>query len=111
MDPHCRAYQRAIELLARPWTGLVLGVLQDGPLRFGEIEVKARGVGSKTLSLRLKELTAAGVIERVVDEGPPVRVQYALTRKGRGFHKVAVSIERWGRALIADEPVPRRARR
>ncbi len=103
VDPQCRAYQRAIGILSGPWTGLVLAVLQATPLRFSEIEEKAAGVGSKTLSLRLKVLTKAGVIERLVDDGPPVRVQYGLTQKGRAFGKVAMSIERWGRTLIADE--------
>jgi DNA-binding HxlR family transcriptional regulator len=33
VDPHCRAFQSAIDVLARPWTGLILGLLQAGPLR------------------------------------------------------------------------------
>jgi DNA-binding HxlR family transcriptional regulator len=32
-----------------------------------------------------------------------VRVQYALTAKGRAFGQVAAAIERWGRALLADD--------
>jgi DNA-binding HxlR family transcriptional regulator len=32
-----------------------------------------------------------------------VRVQYALTAKGRAFEQVAAAIERWGRELVAAE--------
>jgi DNA-binding HxlR family transcriptional regulator len=103
VDPHCRAFQSAIDLLARPWTGLILGVLQAGPLRFSELEERARGVGAKTLSARLKELEARGVVGRRVETGPPVRVSYALTGKGQAFEGVAAAIERWGRALVAAE--------
>ncbi len=103
VDPHCRAFQSAIELLARPWTGLILGLLQAGPLRFSELEERARGVGAKTLSARLKDLEARNVVARHVEAGPPVRVSYALTARGQAFEGVAAAVERWGRALVATE--------
>lgn len=103
LDPHCRAFQSAIDLLARPWTGLILGLLQAGPLRFSELEERAQGVGAKTLSARLKELEARRIVARHVEAGPPVRVQYTLTRTGMAFEQVAAAIERWGRELVADE--------
>jgi DNA-binding HxlR family transcriptional regulator len=100
VDPDCEAFQSAIEVLARPWNGLLLSLLQKGPLRFSELEQRARGVGAKTLSARLKELEARGVVVRDVEAGPPVRVSYALTAKGRAFEHVAAAIERWGRELV-----------
>jgi DNA-binding HxlR family transcriptional regulator len=103
IDPHCRAFQNAVDLLARPWTGLILSLLQNGPLRFSELEERTRGVGAKTLSARLKDLEARRLVARHVQAGPPVRVQYALTSKGRAFEQVAAAIERWGRELVADE--------
>ena len=99
VDSQCKAFQRAIDVLSRPWTALVLNVLQGGPLRFREIDQHARGPGDKILSARLKDLEARGLINRRVEPGPPVRVSYALTKKGRAFGKVAVAIERWGSAL------------
>ena len=103
VDPHCRAFQNAVELLARPWTGLILSLLQNGPLRFSELEERTHGVGAKTLSARLKELEARRLVARDVQAGPPVRVQYTLTSKGRAFEQVAAAIERWGRELVADD--------
>jgi DNA-binding HxlR family transcriptional regulator len=105
-DPTCEAFQSAIDLLARPWTGLILGLLQGGPLRFSELQERALGVGAKTLSARLKELEARRVVGRHVEPGPPVRVQYTLTARGRAFELVAAAVERWGRELVADEPAP-----
>lgn len=103
IDPHCRAFQNAIDLLARPWTGLILSLLQVGPLRFSELEERSQGVGAKTLSARLKELEKKRLVARHVQDGPPVRVQYTLTSKGRAFEQVAAAIERWGRELVADD--------
>jgi DNA-binding HxlR family transcriptional regulator len=102
VDPTCRAFQCAVDVLGRSWTGLILGLLQEGPLRFSELEGRARGVGAKTLSARLA---------RTVEAGPPVRVQYTLTPRGRAFGQVAEAIERWGRELVADEPASTRRRR
>src|SRR5262245_61402185 len=103
IDPHCRAYQNAVDLLARPWTGLILSLLQSGPLKFSELEENTRGIGAKTLSARLKELEARRIVARHVQAGPPVRVRYALTTKGRAFEQVASAIERWGRELLAED--------
>ena len=104
VDLGCPAFQSAIDLLARPWTGLILGLLQAAPLRFSELEDRAQGVGAKTLSARLKELESRKCVARRVEPGPPIRVTYALTPKGQAFEDVAAAIEHWGRCLLADEP-------
>lgn len=99
VDSQCRAFQLAVEVLGRPWNALILNVLQAGPLRFSELASTAQGPGDKILSARLKELERCGLIDRLVDPGPPVRVRYELTASGRGFADVASAIERWGRSL------------
>ncbi len=72
-------------------------------MRFSELEERTRGVGAKTLSARLKELEARRIVARDVQAGPPVRVQYSLTSRGRAFEQVAAAIERWGRELVAED--------
>jgi DNA-binding HxlR family transcriptional regulator len=69
VDPGCRAFQLAIDVLARPWSGLILGLLGQGKLRFSELEARAHGVGAKTLSARLKELERRGLVARCVESG------------------------------------------
>ncbi len=99
VDSQCDAFQGAIALLGRPWTALILNVLQEGALRFNELKAAAQGPTDKVLSTRLKELEGKGLLERRVDAGPPVRVTYELTSQGRAFNDVARAIERWGRTL------------
>jgi DNA-binding HxlR family transcriptional regulator len=106
VDCRCRAFQLAIEVLGRPWTALILTLLQSRPCRFGEIGESAPGLGTKVLAARLKELEARGLIERKVDAGPPVRVSYGLTDKGRAFGQVAEAVERWGHELALGEASP-----
>src|SRR5262249_53163390 len=100
----CRAFQAAIEVLGRPWTGEILVVLQGGRLRFSEIGDRLGGAcGDKTLSARLKDLEERGIIARHVEAGPPVRVAYALTDRGQAFRNVSGAIQKWGRALLDTE--------
>ena len=108
VDSQCRAFQCAIDVLSRPWSALILNVLQPGPLRFSELADQAQGPGDKVLSARLKELESRGIILRHVEPGPPVRVTYELTDKGRAFGHVAHAIQRWGRELVDDDTSPRR---
>jgi hypothetical protein len=60
----------------------------------------ANGPGDKVLAARLKYFEAPGLIVRTVDPGPPVRVSCELTPAGRGFHQVAVAIDRWGHEFV-----------
>jgi DNA-binding HxlR family transcriptional regulator len=110
VDSQCLAFQLAIDVLGRPWNALILNVLVAGPLRFSELAQRAAGPGDKVLSARLKDLEARGLLERRVEPGPPVRVSYELSDKGRAFGHVAKAIERWGRALASGKPARRAAR-
>jgi len=104
IDSQCNTFQRAIAVLGRPWNALILNVLQEGSLRFSELSERAKGPGDKILSSRLKELEVQGLLLRRVEVGPPVRVNYELTRAGREFGELAQAIERWGRELQEIKP-------
>jgi DNA-binding HxlR family transcriptional regulator len=111
VDSQCSTFQCAIEVLGRPWTALLLNVLQAGPLRFSELSEQARGPGDKVLSARLKDLEQRGLVQRTVDAGPPVKVTYELTTCGRAFEEVAVAIERWGRTMQCEVKPKRKTRK
>jgi DNA-binding HxlR family transcriptional regulator len=111
VDCQCQAFQLAIEVLGRPWTALILTLLHSGARRFNEIGEAAPGLGTKVLSVRLKDLEQRGLVQRHVESGPPVRVSYELTPKGRAFGEVAQAVERWGHELASVEgQTPRRPR-
>src|ERR1700681_2100253 len=79
----CPLYHEAVELVGRRWTGAILRVLMDGPLRFSEIAQSVPELSDRLLSERMKELEARGIVERTVISGPPVRVEYSLSKMGR----------------------------
>jgi DNA-binding HxlR family transcriptional regulator len=58
---------------------------------FGEIK-KILGVNSRTLSDKLKTLDRYKYITRKVDNGPPLRVHYSLTDKGKNTVLLALPL-------------------
>lgn len=73
----------------QPWSMellFVAGVM--GEVRFGQLE-EILGASSRTLSNKLRTLVKAGLLDRRVEPGPPVRITYRLTKAGRAT--VAVS--------------------
>lgn len=83
-----------MQLLGRRWTGLVLSSLMSGPQRFSEIEA-ALPISGRLLSERLKELESEGIISREVFPEVPVRVEYALTAKGKAMEPIIAAVRKW----------------
>jgi DNA-binding HxlR family transcriptional regulator len=102
-----------MEVLSKPWNGLLITVLEEGPLRFSEVAGRLPQIADRMLAARLKELEMRGLVRRTVEHGPPVRVSYALTDVGRGFREVSDAIGKWGRLIAAAESSagPKRVRR
>ena len=94
-DEMCPRYQRAVEILGKRWTGLIIRVLIPRPRRFGEMTEAVSGLSDRLLSERLKELEACGIVERRVFPETPVRIEYALTGKGSELERVVEAIQHW----------------
>jgi DNA-binding HxlR family transcriptional regulator len=94
------SFQKALEVLSKRWTGLILFVLGQGPLRFNEIATHIGVISDRMLSERLKELEAEGIVERRVFAEVPVRVEYRLTQKGAALVPIYQSIGGWAARWI-----------
>jgi len=103
----CPRYQRAVEILGKRWTGLIIRTLLSRPRRFGEITGVVAGLSDRLLSERLKELESCGIVERHVHAETPVRIEYVLTSKGLELEQVVEAIQHW--ANCWDEMTPRSA--
>ena len=91
----CPFYHEAVELVGRRWTGAILRVLMDGPLRFSEVAQAVPELSDRLLSERMKELEHRGIVERTVHPGPPLRVEYGLSEMGRELGPALSEIQRW----------------
>ena len=73
----------ALDVFTSRWTIEILATLYiAGERRFNELRKLLVGISSRTLSDKLRKCTENGLLDRIVVEGPPVRVTYRLTEHG-----------------------------
>jgi DNA-binding HxlR family transcriptional regulator len=84
--------QETFNFLFQKWTLEILYTLfLKDAIGFGEIK-KTLTVNSRTLSDKLKMLQKNGYVNRNVTDGPPLRVEYKLTEKGKNTVLLALPI-------------------
>jgi DNA-binding HxlR family transcriptional regulator len=95
----CGRFHQAIELIGRRWTGAIVFLLLRTRCRYATLRDAIPDITDRMLSERLQELEEEGIVERTVVPATPVRVEYALTKKGRALASaidaMAVWAERW----------------
>ena len=91
----CPVYHEAVELLGKRWAGVIVRAMLGGATRFSDIVRTVPDLSDRLLSERLKELEAAGVVERTVIPATPVRVEYHLTEMGRDLAPVIEAVSAW----------------
>jgi DNA-binding HxlR family transcriptional regulator len=101
----CSRFHRASELIGRRWTGAIIFVLLKSRCRFAALRGSIPEITDRMLSERLQELEQEGIVERTVFPETPVRVEYALTRKGRALASAMDAIADWAHKWIPlEEP-------
>jgi len=99
----CPLFERAVRILGKPWTGLILYSLLAGSRRFSEITAHIGPVSASLVSTRLKELEREGIVERRVFPETPVRIEYVPTAKAAGLKDIVLAIHRWADVLGEEE--------
>ena len=84
----------ALDLLGRQWALRVLWELRSGPLGARELRQRCDAMSSSVLYQRLRELLAAGLIER--DEAD----RYLLSESGEALRKAIEPLSTWARTWL-----------
>ena len=82
-DPVPEEVRRTADLLERRWQLSVLYAAITGAVRFNEFADAVGGISARMLTERLRDLEAAGLVERMVIPSSPPYVEYHLTERGR----------------------------
>lgn len=93
-------YATAQSLIAGKWAILIMHYLENGPIRFNELQRLMPKMTHATLSVQLKNLVNNGLVERTQYESIPPKVEYSLTDIGRKFHPVIEALQNWGQDYI-----------
>ena len=65
------------------------------PVRHKQFRKALKGISSKTLAARLRELEKAGILERYSYNEIPPRVEYKLTQKGQELVESIINLLNW----------------
>ena len=101
----CARFHRASELVGRRWTGAILFILLRSPrCRFAALRAAIPDITDRMLSERLQELEHEGIVDRIVVPETPVKVEYALTRKGKALAAAIDALAAWAEKWIEATP-------
>jgi DNA-binding HxlR family transcriptional regulator len=94
---------RALDVVGDRWNLLVVRQLLVAPARYRELLDGLPGVATNLLTDRLRDLEAAGVVERRL-AGEGNAIVYALTPWGAGLREPIESLVRWSTPLMMRGP-------
>jgi DNA-binding HxlR family transcriptional regulator len=92
--------RQTADLLERRWQLSILYAALTGALRFSEFADAVAGISARMLSERLRELEAAGLIERTVIPTSPPAVEYRLTDRGRRLAPIIDAMRAYAREPV-----------
>ena len=83
-----------LTLVTSRWAVLIVGALEDGPMRFGALRRRLEGISQKVLTDKLRELETEALVKRTVVE-KPLAVRYELTSVGAGLIDPLAALREW----------------
>ncbi|MHB1931680.1 MAG: winged helix-turn-helix transcriptional regulator [Thermoplasmata archaeon] len=96
-----------VEVLGKRWTLPLIGVLGNrARSRFSELRDALPGIGSKSLTERLRDLDRLGLVHREVFPEVPLRTEYRLTDAGASLRRALVPLVRWAGSAPPSPPAP-----
>lgn len=85
--PGLRVYpiETTFRVVSRKWTVRIVLEIFRGTSRFGDLLRRVRGISSRILALRLKELEMLGVVQKSAVVEAAIHCGYELTEMGWGL--------------------------
>ena len=95
------AVEVTLSVMGGTWKPIILFHLLHGKKRFSELSRSISSITQRMLTLQLRELEEAGIVQRTVHAEVPPRVDYALTELGRSLQPVLIAMCDWGMAYTS----------
>ena len=96
----CTAYHQAVELIGKRWTGAIVFVLLEGPLRFSRSRCWCPTCPPPLFGAMNEGAGGRAIVERRVIDDMPVRVGVSPDREGRGARARGALARVWARSWL-----------
>ncbi|MBB6020357.1 DNA-binding HxlR family transcriptional regulator [Paenibacillus sp. JGP012] len=96
MTVYCK-FGTALDILTGKWKSLILlRLLNNGTMRFSELQKNIPDISKKMLTQQLKELEYHDIVHREVYPQIPPKVEYSITEYGKLMKPVLQTMSDWG---------------
>ena len=92
--------RQILDRIGDKWTALIIGLLEDGTMRFSELQHSIGGISQKMLTQTLRSLERDGLVTRTIYAEVPPRVEYALTPLGKTLCAPIRAVREWAETHI-----------
>ncbi|MFC6063125.1 winged helix-turn-helix transcriptional regulator [Streptomyces ochraceiscleroticus] len=101
--------RQIVERAGDKWGVLVIGTLENGPVRYTDLQRAIPGISQRMLTHTLRQLRRDGLVTRTAYPEVPPRVEYALTGLGATLLDAVTALIDWA-GTHHDEITRNRAR-
>lgn len=88
-------FRSVLDRIGDKWSLLLIGILEEGPMRFTELLRTIPGISRRMLTMTLRALERDGVITRTIYAEVPPRVEYQMTELGRTLTEPVLTLAKW----------------
>lgn len=97
IEPELCRVEDALDIIVGKWKPvIILNLLKNGTMRFGELKRSIPEITQKMLTKHLRELEEEDIINRVVYPQVPPKVEYSISEYGRELEPIMISMHEWG---------------
>ena len=101
-NPNACPITHSMNIIGNKWTSIIVYVLHDRKLRFGELDFRIDNISRKVLAGQLKELESRGIVIREAFAETPPRVEYSLSKKGEDLIPILNQLCAWSKCVDAE---------
>ena len=94
-----------LDLIGRKWKLRILYHLTGGTKRFSELRKLLEGITEATLTVQLRELEGAHLIERKIYPEVPLKVEYSLSEYGMELKSVLADLCKWSKKYARENEI------
>lgn len=92
--------REALDRIGDKWSSLIIGLLEEGPMRFSDLQRTIGGITQKMLTQTLRSLERDGLVKRTVYPEVPPHVEYELTDLGFTLIEPLAVLRDWAQTNI-----------
>jgi DNA-binding HxlR family transcriptional regulator len=88
--------REVLALIGEKWVSLIVIVLENKVMRFGELKRICEGISQKMLTQTLRKLERDGLVMRTLyTDKLPLKSEYKLTKLGKSLVPIAKAARSW----------------